>query len=82
MNKESRIQFSRSVKQEYDNLRESHKKRKEQKKFVSINKARKKKLDLGRNQSDITKPSLLGNKFFIDFPLEDIRKRLTGLRSS
>lgn len=76
LNKDSKIKFSRSIKQEYDRLRESHKRRKEQKKFISIDKARERKLAIDWGHADITKPNLLGNKLFLSFPLEEIRKEI------
>lgn len=76
MNKKTRDNFIHSVKQEYDDLRTSYKHRTQDKKYISLNNAREKKLKINWGTSKVIRPAFLGNKVFIDFPLEKIRERI------
>jgi 5-methyltetrahydrofolate--homocysteine methyltransferase len=76
LNKDTREKFGHSIRQEYDNLRESHRRRKEAKRFISIEKVREKKLKIDWTKAMITKPAFLGNKVFKNFSLEEIRTRI------
>ena len=61
-------------KDEYARLREDYDKRKDQKSYISLADARKNQTKINWAESAITKPSFTGNKAFINFPLEEIRK--------
>lgn len=76
LNKDSRDKFIGGVKQEYDRMRLSHYSRKEEKKFLTIEGARKGGLKINWQNSKITKPSFIGNKVFEDFPIEKIREKI------
>lgn len=76
MNKDNREGFIHSVKQEYDRMRISHKGRKDEKKYLKIEEARKRSLKTDWENSVITKPAFTGNKVFDNFPLEKIREKI------
>ena len=59
---------------EYAKLREDYEKRKEQKNYISLAEARKNQVKIDWKETPIIKPKFLGNKSFINFPLEEIRK--------
>jgi 5-methyltetrahydrofolate--homocysteine methyltransferase len=61
-------------KDEYSRLREDYAKRKEQKNYITLSDARKNQTKINWSETGITKPSFIGNKAFINYPLEDIRK--------
>ena len=69
-------EFSDKINGEYDDLRKQHALRKTDKKYVTIEKARDKKIVVDWTKIQPTKPSFLGNKLFTDFPLEKIRKNI------
>lgn len=76
LNKATKENYVHSIKQEYSNLRDSHKNRTQDKKFITLNEARKKKTKIEWDKTSITKPTFIGNKIFDDFPLEEIRKNI------
>lgn len=76
LNKNIKDKYVRSIKQEYNNLRDVHKNRTQDKKFLTINEARKKKKQIDWGKTKIAKPTFLGNKIFDDFPLDEIRKNI------
>ncbi len=76
LNKNSHRDFEKSVKQEYNNLRISHSKRKDEKKFLKYSIAYKNGMKIKWNDAKITKPSFFGLKVFEDFPLEQIRETI------
>jgi len=61
-------------KDEYARLREDYEKRKEQKSYITLVDARKNQVPINWSDARITRPSFIGTKSFINFPLEDIRK--------
>lgn len=76
MNKDNREGFIGSIKQEYERMRISHKGRKDNKKFLTIEEARSRGLKIDWSSAQITKPGFTGNKVFEDFPLEKIREKI------
>src|SRR4030095_15389449 len=76
MNKDNRESFIGAVRQEYDRMRISHKGRKDEKKFLTIQQTREKGLRIDWPKTKITKPAFTGNKVFEDFPLEKIREKI------
>lgn len=74
LNDESKSSFVKTIKDEYESLRESHKNRSSEKEFLSIEDARKNKLKLNWDEEKITVPNKIGITEFLDYPLEEIRK--------
>lgn len=74
LNDESKSSFVKTIKDEYESLRESHKNRSSEKEFLSIDDARKNKLKLNWDEEKITVPNKIGITEFLDYPLEEIRK--------
>ena len=61
-------------KDEYAKLRDDYAKRKEQKNYISLADARKNQTKINWSETGITKPSFIGSKALINYPLEEIRK--------
>ncbi|MGA2668358.1 MAG: methionine synthase [Ignavibacteria bacterium] len=76
LNKSTRDNYIHSVKQEYNDLRQTHLSRGQEKKYLSIKQARENKPRIEWDKTNITKPSFIGNKVFEDFPLTQIRERI------
>jgi 5-methyltetrahydrofolate--homocysteine methyltransferase len=74
LNDESKSSFVKTIKDEYESLRESHKNRSSEKEFLSIEDARKNKLKLNWDEEKITVPNKIGITEFLDYSLEEIRK--------
>lgn len=74
LNDESKSSFVKTIKDEYESLRESHKNRSSEKEFLSIEDARINKLKLNWDEEKITVPNKIGITEFLDYPLEEIRK--------
>jgi len=55
-------------------LRDDYAKRKEQKSYISLADARKNQTKINWSETNITKPSFIGSKALINYPLEEIRK--------
>jgi len=72
ISKEHGEAFHKKTKADYAQFREEYKNRKRDKNFVSIENARKKKVDV--NVKDIVAPTFTGTKVFEDFPLEELRR--------
>jgi 5-methyltetrahydrofolate--homocysteine methyltransferase len=60
------------IKTEYAQLREDHAKRQDGKAYISLEQARNNKLRLNWQGYQPPKPSFLGTKVFMDYPLEDL----------
>jgi 5-methyltetrahydrofolate--homocysteine methyltransferase len=65
--------YTAGVKEEYENLRENYLKRRSEKKYISIDDARKNKLRIDWARSNITKPSKLGINILNNFSLGKLR---------
>ena len=72
MNDENRNSYIDTIREEYDNARESHLSKRSDKQFKTIEEARKNKFQIGLNGSIPPKPAFLGTKIFEDFPLDDL----------
>ena len=66
--------FIISNKQEYDVLRKNRKDRNTSKKYISIAEARQNKFKIDWSTYNFPKPSFLGTKNFVEFPLEVLRQ--------
>src|SRR5690606_27923471 len=64
----------RRFKEEYGKLRADHERRKEDKHYITLADARQNKVEIDWQKEEIVKPSFLGNKVLLDFPLETLRK--------
>ena len=69
---EQNTDFFAKIKAEYKQLREDHLNRNKEKAYVSIDQARQNGLKLDWAATEIVKPSFLGSKAFVDFPLEKL----------
>lgn len=76
LSKEQKDKYVHSVKQDYENLRVSHKNRKDDKKFLKIDHARNRAHKIDWSKTAITAPSFTGVKVFDNFSLEEIRKKI------
>jgi 5-methyltetrahydrofolate--homocysteine methyltransferase len=72
MNKDQRDGYIQTVKDEYEKAREAHLNKRSDKRFVSIEDARKLKLEINLNGSIPSKPTFTGTKVFEAFPLEEL----------
>lgn len=64
--------YYKEVKEEYDKLRTDHKNRNKEKRYISIEDARKNKFQIDWKIQKPVKPTFLGTKNFIDYPLAEI----------
>ncbi|MCG3165757.1 MAG: Methionine synthase [Bacteroidia bacterium] len=64
--------YSLAIKNEYEVLREHHRKSQSAKEFVSIEDARKNKYNIEWKAEDIAKPTFTGVKTFENYPLEEL----------
>ena len=64
--------FVKTVKEEYERIREQNKKSRSENIYLSIEEARKNKFQLSDSSYSPVKPSFLGNKAFKKYPLEEI----------
>lgn len=62
------------VKLEYQKLRTDHEGRRREKNYISLQDARKNRTSIDWTNSSLTRPSFIGNRSFIDFPLREIRE--------
>lgn len=74
MNLSARKDFKTRVKKEYVDLRADHEKKQEIKKYIPLDDARKNRVNINWAETEITKPSFLGTKQLVSYPLEEIRK--------
>jgi 5-methyltetrahydrofolate--homocysteine methyltransferase len=66
--------FKARVKLEYAGLRKDHENRQQAKNYIPLTEARKNKVAIDWNSFQPIKPTFLGKKVFIDYPLEEIKK--------
>lgn len=64
--------FCQGVKEEYEKLRTDHKNRNKEKRYISIDEARKNKFPIDWGAQEVVKPKFLGTKKFVDYPLQEI----------
>lgn len=74
LNKDTRQAYIDNIKKEYAHLRDDHRKRQEDKNYLTLEEARKNRLQINWNEEKIKTPLEPGIKVFSDFPLEQIRK--------
>jgi 5-methyltetrahydrofolate--homocysteine methyltransferase len=69
---ELRAAFMQDVTKDYERVREQNKNAQSQNKFISIEEARENKFPVDWNKTEIVKPTLIGNKVFDDYDLNEI----------
>jgi len=71
---EGKGEYMKKVNEEYDNLRKLHANKESENKYISLAEARRNKFATDWKAVKITKPTILGNKAYKNFPLEEIAK--------
>ncbi len=72
-NEEERKKYVQSFKDEYAQLRDDYSKRKSDKNYITLEKARENRLKIDREKTQIKKPNKLGITVFTNFNLETLR---------
>ncbi len=72
-NKSEKEKFEKNIKIEYKRIREDHLKRREDKNYISIEKARENKFKFSWNEYSIKKPEKLGVAVLREYPLATLR---------
>src|SRR6201993_1697426 len=72
ISKELRGDFMNEVNKDYERVREQNKNAQGQNKFISLEEARENKFPVDWSKTEITKPTLLGNKVFDNYSLAEI----------
>jgi 5-methyltetrahydrofolate--homocysteine methyltransferase len=70
---DSKQKYTAGIKEEYENIKVNYLKKRSEKKYISIDEARKNKLTIDWANSDITKPNKLGITTFNNFSLEKLK---------
>ncbi|UKN03376.1 methionine synthase [Paracrocinitomix mangrovi] len=70
---EQKDNFVSNVKEDYQKVRENYAKKKDFKKFLSLEDARKNKFDINWKAEDIAKPNLIGTQSFENYSIEELR---------
>jgi 5-methyltetrahydrofolate--homocysteine methyltransferase len=70
----TRASFQAKTKQEYSQMRKDHEGRQQEKNYISLKAARENRTKIDWSRINFTKPSFLGRKEFVKYPLEEIRK--------
>jgi 5-methyltetrahydrofolate--homocysteine methyltransferase len=71
---ENKKSFTEKTNKEYERIRRSHISQLTAKQYITIEEARKNRLTLDWQNAIITKPKFTGNKFFSDYPLDEIAR--------
>jgi 5-methyltetrahydrofolate--homocysteine methyltransferase len=71
---QTRGEFKRRIKEEYNKMRIDHSSKQQAKSYVTLEEARKNKTKIDWNTSTFTQPSFIGRKEFVAYPLTEIRK--------
>jgi 5-methyltetrahydrofolate--homocysteine methyltransferase len=72
INDETRADATAAVKEEYDKLRDDHTSRQKDKNYIPFAKATENATKIDWSVNKITVPSFIGNKYFEDYPLDEI----------
>jgi 5-methyltetrahydrofolate--homocysteine methyltransferase len=72
LSKEAKPEYTESVRKKYADLRDQYDKKGDYS-YIPLSEARKNKLKVDWENYQIPKPHFLGNKYFFDYPLEEIR---------
>jgi 5-methyltetrahydrofolate--homocysteine methyltransferase len=71
---ETRNAIFHAIKAEYAQLRDDHAKRQKEKNLLTIEQARKNRVQIDWDGFTATKPTYLGNRYFDDYPLDEIAR--------
>ena len=77
ISKDLRTDYLSSIKKEYDNLRRNYSGASSKVNYISLEEARKNKLQIAWDKAGIVKPAFLGTKQFIDYPIAEIREYIS-----
>jgi len=66
--------YAKEMKEKYLQIKVKHESKKPKSTYISFQAAKENKLNIDWRPEDITKPGLLGNKYFDDYPLDEIRE--------
>ncbi|MEO1654566.1 MAG: vitamin B12 dependent-methionine synthase activation domain-containing protein, partial [Bacteroidota bacterium] len=72
LNPENKEKYVQEVKEEYDRMREGHARRKQNKKYLSLEASRQNKFQIDWKETQIKKPEFLGSQVFADYDLEEL----------
>ncbi len=76
LNEEQKASLTKTISKEYQKIRVEHEQRYQEKELLPISQARENRFRTDWSQTKIVKPTFLGTKLFIDYPLEEIRTRI------
>ncbi|HQU71709.1 MAG TPA: methionine synthase, partial [Calditrichia bacterium] len=76
LSKDNKGPFVANLKLEYDQVREAHSQKHGARTLAPIGDARRNRLQPDWQKADITKPSFLGSRVFVQYNLADIRERI------
>jgi 5-methyltetrahydrofolate--homocysteine methyltransferase len=71
---ENKKGFVAKTSHEYERIRQSHLSQRNAKQYITIEEARKNKLTIDWQQAVIKKPVVIGNKYFSNYPLDEIAR--------
>jgi 5-methyltetrahydrofolate--homocysteine methyltransferase len=74
ISKQAKDAYAEEVRKKYSNLRIKHEQRKTETNYISYQKAIENKLKIDWKQEDIYQPAFIGNKYFDEYDLSEIRK--------
>ncbi len=74
LNTEVQDDFIKTTKETYQTLRINHANRKQVKHYIPYPAAKENRIKIDWDATKITTPTFIGNKTFLDFPMEEIRK--------
>ncbi len=74
LSKSQREKFTEEIRLKYAALRERHENAKSSGSYITLDAARKNKLHINWQESPVYKPAFLGNKYFTDYDLAEIRR--------
>jgi len=65
--------YVKEIKEKYSDIRIQHESKEKDKTYISFEKACENKLKIDWDQNQITRPQFIGNKYFENYPLEEIK---------
>jgi 5-methyltetrahydrofolate--homocysteine methyltransferase len=74
ISKETKGQYALEISKKYATLRQQHESRKGDTTYISLKEAIANKLVIDWNENDVYEPSLIGNRYFDQYPLEEIKR--------
>lgn len=74
LQRETRDTYISKIKEDYVKMREDHASRREEKDYIQYEQALKNKYAIDWSSVNVVKPKTIGNKYFVDYPLDEIRR--------